>query len=57
MRKQLNFQTDIDEKRAFEECARREGMSLSAWIRYLLRQEASRVFERQGRRPPFDDKA
>ena len=43
---QVNFRMDPKEKRAFSAQARREGLSLSAWLRHLAYE---RIEKKQGK--------
>ncbi len=49
------FRCDPIEKAAFEEVAKRRGLTLSVWARMILREEAERFLRDRGLPVPFVD--
>lgn len=50
---QVKFVAQPEEKEAFERAAEIHGMSLSAWMRFVLRKSSAEDMLSAGEHPPF----
>jgi uncharacterized protein (DUF1778 family) len=51
--RQIRFRTEAAEQQAFERAARLSGLTLSAWIRTVLREAAERRLSSAGEKAPW----